>query len=351
MTKRCLYLVSSSSSKEYVSDCLEALALPRGTIHHFRYLAVYLDDALRTSLPSAPGRLARSLVGIPIVVVYLYQEQTTIGDWQPAATQHGGPYVPLRCGRLVEAYLEGDVAHFYFEVTDYVRPAIGRSTSRKLLNKSVKFRVGRQKGAGPSFVHLSRDLRLGTKRSGDAVAFQKFVSDSYKPSEWRTRSLGSMPLDVTYAVVFVRVVGIYLERNNALVQLDPEPRNLIGNPIAEYKLETGETYHLQIATRLGTRLAAEFPGQGNAMLRLGYDHSLLKAAGTTELRISSNYDLEYWSFVPMARAAQRSMLTISCDDHQVADRDNCVRRELICPVMSIPVSIVPRRATSPTVHA
>lgn len=340
MTKRCLYLVSSSSSKEYVSDCLEALALPRGTIHHFRYLVRYIDEGLRTALRSAPGRLPSALRNAPVVVVYLYQEQTTIGAWKAAPTQDEGSYLPLRCGCLVEAYLEGDVAHFYFEVTDYVKPAISRSTARRLLSKRIKFRVAPKKGASESFAHLSKDLRLGAPRSRDALAFQHFVSHSYKPGEWRTRSLGSVPLDVTYAIVFVRVGGIFRERGNALLPLKPVFRALIGNPVAEYQLEPGVTYHLKIVTRMGTRLAAELPGQGNAMLRLIFDSSLFRPAGATAFRISSNYDLQYWSFVPMAHSNQRSVLTIACEHEHLPDHDNFVRKELLCPEVLLPVSVL-----------
>jgi hypothetical protein len=341
MTTRCLYLVSSSSSKEYVADCLEALALPRGAIHHFRYRAIYLDNALRASLASRPGHLAQSLRDLPVVVVYVYQEQTTIGAWKPSVTRNGGPYVPLRCGRLEEAYLEGDVAHFYFEVTDYIRQTIAQSTARQLINTKIKFRVERRKGALVSYAHVAAPLQLGAKRSDDARAFQEFVSSAYRPSEWRTRSLGSMPLDVTYAVVFVRLAGLFLEKDNQLIPLQPELRPLVGDPVAEYKLKVGATYHLQVVTRLGTRLAAELPGQGNAILRLSFDTSLFKAAGATEFGISSHYDLQYWSFVPLPSAAQRSVLNIACEHERAAAQDNFVRRELICPALSIPVSIVP----------
>src|SRR5712691_10236209 len=106
MTSRCLYLVSSSSSREYVSGCLESLALPRGTIQHFRYLERYLDERLRKRLASTPGQLPQSLRNATVVVVYLYQEQTTIGAWKPAGPRHES-YLPLRCGRLVDAYFEG----------------------------------------------------------------------------------------------------------------------------------------------------------------------------------------------------------------------------------------------------
>src|SRR6266702_1246837 len=171
MTHRCLYLVSSSANREYVVDCLEALALPRGMIHHFRYLIRYLDDRLRKALPSMPGRLPAALQSLPVVVVYMYQEQTG-GVWRQAA----GSYLPLRCGRLIEAFLEGEVAHFYFEVTDYVRSTIRKVTPRVLLNRNIRFRTTGGKNFHTSYAHLAEDLSLGAPSTRDAISFQKFVA-------------------------------------------------------------------------------------------------------------------------------------------------------------------------------
>ena len=338
MTPRCLYLVSSSASREYVADCLEALALPRQAVHHFRYLITYIDDALRKTLRRVPGRLPRVLQNLPVVVVYLYQEQTG-GTWKPAATSSEGSYLPLRCGRLVEAFLEGEVAHFYFEVTDYVKPKVGNSTSRALLNQKIYFHINHRKKSDLSYAHVAEDLKLGAPAVRDAFAFQRFVASAYQPNEWRTRSLGNAPLDVTYDVVFLRVTGIFRERGNYLSSVRAVRRDLIGNPVSEYQLEVGATYHLQIATRLRARLPAELPGQGSAMLRLVFDPNVFRPAGPTSFRISSTYDLHYWSIVPTASQPQRAVLTIACDHNLPFDREYFVRKELICPEVSLLVSL------------
>jgi hypothetical protein len=338
MPRRCLYLVSSSASREYVADCLEALALPRGSVHHFRYLDRYVDERLRASLPDKPGGLPRNLREIPVVVTYLYQEQTG-GAWKPANTEsEEGSHLPLRCGRLIDAFIEGEIAHFYFELTDYIKPRHRQRSARSVLNERVRFRVAAGKGAAPSYAHLGQDLGMGAHRSNDALSFQKFVADAYKPSEWRTRSLGSAPLDVTYDVVFMRVAGLFLEREDRLVAVEPTARPLVGNPSAEYRLQVGATYHIQIATRLAARLPAEIPGQGSAKLRLAFDPALFRPAGTTGFRISSAYDLHYWSIVPIGSPNERSLLSIACD-HTVAADDNFVRKELLCPELALPVCI------------
>lgn len=345
MRPRCLYLVSSSASREYIADCLEALALPRQMIHHFRYLIPYIDESfhinnsLRTSLPSRPGRLPPVLQNLPVVVVYLYQEQTG-GAWKPAATSSEGNYLPLRCGRLIDAFLEGEVAHFYFELTDYVKPTVRKLSARALLNQKIHFRINARKNSNLSYAHMAKDLNLGAPARSDALAFQRFVANAYQPSEWRTRSLGSAPLDVTYDVVFLRIAGMFRERDNRLVPLTAVKRPLVGNPVSEYELELGSTYHIQVATRLRAPLPAELPGQGSAMLRLVFDPNVFRPAGPTGFRISSTYDLHYWSIVATGSQPQRTVLSIACDHNLPVDRKNFVRKELLYPEVSLSVSII-----------
>jgi hypothetical protein len=309
-------------------------------VHHFRYQVRYLDRRLRSSLPSVPGKLPSLLKDIAVVVVYLYQEQTA-GAWKPADSSDGaGAYLPLRCGRLIDAFLEGEIAHFYFELTNYVKPKSKRASARELLNQSIQFRVSANKKSDPSYAHLAEDLKLGAPPARDAIAFQKFVMDAYKPTEWRTRSMGSAPLDVTYDIVFLRVAGIFHEQGNRLVPLMAVNRPLIGNPVSEYRLEYGETYHIQVATHLAARLPAELPGQGNATLRLDYDPNVFLPAGPIGFRISSTYDLHYWSVVVVGIKQQRTALTIICDHSLPIDRENFVRKELLCPEIHLPVSII-----------
>jgi hypothetical protein len=309
-------------------------------VQHFRYLTRYIDQRLRTSLPTAPGGLPSSLKNLAVVVCYLYQEQTA-GAWKPAETlNEEGKYLPLRCGRLIDAFLEGGVTHFYFELTDYVKPKSQRMSARTLVSQSIQFRTTPNNKSEPSYAHLAKDLRLGAPAAKDALAFQKFVTDSYKPGEWRTRSLGSAPLDVTYDIVFLRVAGIFHERHDRLVPLTLVNRPLIGNPVAEYKLEQGATYHIQVATHLATRLPADLPGQGSATLRLDFDPNLFAAAGPTGFRISSTYDLHYLSIATVGTQQQRTVLRIVCDHNLPIDRENFVRKELLCPEVVLPVSII-----------
>jgi hypothetical protein len=265
----------------------------------------------------------------------MYQEQSG-GAWKP----RDGSYLPLRCGRLIDAFLEGEVAHFYFELTDYVRPNVRKMSARALVNQNIRFRTTADKNSSASYAHVAKDLSLGAPSTRDALAFQKFVDDAFRPTEWRTRSLGRAPLDVTYEIVFLRLGGIFRERDNHLVPLKPIRRPLIGNPFSEYELEIGATYHIQLATRLRARLPAELPGQGNAMLRLVFDPNVFRAAGSTGFHISSNYDLHYWPIVVVCSQEQRALITVACEYNIAIDRENFVRKELLCPQISLPVSIV-----------
>lgn len=343
MPKNCLYLVSSSASREYILDCVEALALPRGMILHFRYRFKYVDEQLRASLPPEGGKLPASLRNLPVVVVYLYQVQT-IGVWKPGDTMGpGGPYLPLRCGRLINAFKDGQIAHFFFELTSYVKPKYRRGSTRILLNQQVRFRASTGKKAPISYAHVARDLGFEGERVNDTKAFQSIVDEAYLPGEWRTRSLGSAPLDVTYDVIFLRIAGLFRERDKRLTEIAPIQRVVKGSAFAEYELEGDATYHMRLVTHLSARIPAALPGQGRAKLRLVFDPEYIKPIGPTSLRISSLYDLEYWSFMTKASPTPRSALTIACDHDLVVDRRDFVRSELLCPEVSLSISIIPAK--------
>lgn len=346
--RECVYLVSSSASREYVLDCVEALALPRGMVQHFRYRRKYLAKNLAGLLRQGPNRLCADLKDLPVVVVYLYQAQRG-GHWNPE--EKGDRYSPLRCGRLIDAFFDGEVAHFYFEVNDYVKPPDRRRpkrveqpvwAARKSLNDKIQFQSKEVKGKAIFYYAcLGPDLSLAATGLSDTSAFQRFVDDAYRRSEWRTRSSGSAPLDVTYDVVFVQVDGLFLERGHRLVRMVPSLTALQWNPFAEYKLDAGKIYHIKVVTHLFARFAAELPGQGNATLSLQFDPDIIKPAGPTSFRISSTYDLHYWPIVAACENDQRTTLKIACETSGSANgSESFVRKELLCPEICLPISIV-----------
>jgi hypothetical protein len=337
--------VSSSASREYVLGCVESLALPRGSIQHFRYLHPYIDEQLRDSLPKTEnGELPEALRNLPVVVVYVYQEQIS-GRWSAEQTKRpDGAYLPVRYGRLLHAFSEGEVAHFYFEIGDYIAAEKEGASARSVLNKTVSFLKGSSEDARRTFAHIGTDINLGCPKAEDASAFQKFVYKLYEPGEWRTRSLGSAPLDVTYDIVFARVAGIFQEVNGNFLELSPVPKSLLGSRYSEYELQTGATYHLKITTHLSSRTPAQLAGQGTAQLGLVYDPDVIKPIGLTSFQIASQYDLEYWSFSVDCHESRHSILTVKCNHEVAVDRENFVRREVLCPEIPLRISItVPPR--------
>jgi hypothetical protein len=289
-------------------------------------------------LPDEGGELPDALRDVPVVVVYLFQTQSA-GVWKPAETMGpGGPYLPLRCGRLVQAFKDGGIAHFFFELSGYVN-AEGNS-AREKLNSDVKFRVNASARERSSYAHISQELGFNSSKDQDTVSFQSIVDVGYLPGEWRTRSLGRVPLDVTYDIVFFRVTGFLREQNSSLTELIPSRRFVQGSVSAEYQLEPGATYHLRLVTHLASRLPALLPGEGRARLKLKSDRKVFTPLGPIGLRISSLYDLEYWSFVVETAQSGRCALRVVCEYEAPRNREDFVRRELLCPEISLPISIV-----------
>ena len=340
--KNCLYLVSSSSNREYVMDCVEALAVPRGIVQHFRYRLKYMDELLERLVPLEGDPLPSELQDLPVLVVYLYQTQTA-GTWKPGETMGpGGPYMPIRYGRLLQAFRDGDVAHFFFEASDYVIAQCEGRPTRELLNE-LRFKRTTAEDAKSSYAHLAPDLDIRASREADTLSFQTFVDKVYRSGEWRTRSLGSAPLDVTYDIVFYRVVELVCEGEGGLDPVIPVRRVVGASVSSEYILESGSTYHLRIATHLRGQTPAELPGHGNATLRLSFDPTLVRPMGLTSLRVSSYYDLEYWSFAVYATEDQRSVLRVVCEHERSVGRRHFLRNELLCPEISLPISVVRRK--------
>lgn len=325
----CLYFVSSSASREYIADCVEALAIPRGMLHHFRYKRRYIDEALSELLKPEPGVVSAELKDIPVLVVYLYQEQSG-GVWTPA--QNG--YIPIRYGRLVDCYLDGDVAHFYFEATDYVKADADGKAARERLNSEIGFK---RKDSKPSYAHWAKDLDLSADPSEDSAEFQHFV-DAYIPSEWRTRSSGSSPLDVTYDVIFVRIEGMFVEKDDRLHKVPISRHFTIGNPFSEYQLKSGTSYYVKVMTYFSNLMPAQLPGRGKARLCISFDRDIVKGEGRTSFTISSNYDLHYWAILPESQSNRRTVLTISCE-HSIVPAEDFLRREILCPEIALPILI------------
>lgn len=118
--QKCLYLMSSNASEEYILDTLETLALPSDAVHHFRYQLKWIDKNLKNKLRVKGEEKDSLFKNMHVIVSYLYQNynETDKEKWK------WNEIFPLRTGILMDAYKTGneddvDVAHFYFIIKNY----------------------------------------------------------------------------------------------------------------------------------------------------------------------------------------------------------------------------------------
>lgn len=334
----CLYLISSSSTREYVRDCLEVLALPDGGVQHFRYRVTHLDPAVAAVVPDKPGSLGPPYIGMSVVPVFLSVSRSPDGTWASM-----DKYVPLRFGMLLDAFRDGNIAHFFFQVGQYIEYEAepGLSPSKILSDDFKRYFAG--KHVQRYFGMIRPDCLSPAPQDRDAYAFQSFVENAYIPSEWRTVSSGESPMDVTYEAVFFRVAGVFEQKESGGdMSLSDVPLNLCkvpGAPYAEYVLNKGNVYRIKIATHHHESLSpTELPGRGDAELVLSFDADVFDALGPTSLVIASPYDLEHWALVPRVEGRQ-SALRINCRESRDGTSERYVRRELLSANVSIPIRI------------
>jgi hypothetical protein len=140
--------------------------------------------------------------------------------------------------------------------------------------------------------------------------------------------------------VSFRITGVFQEEDNQLKLISPI-RKLVGsNLYAVHQLESGGTYHLKVVVHLPYRSPAALPGQGQATLKLDFNSDLIKILGPTRLRITSFYDLEYWSFIVTTTEKQKTALNLTCEYDINVDRSEFQRTELLCPEISLPIAIL-----------
>lgn len=347
----CLYLISSSSTREYVRDCLEVLALPDGSVQHFRYRVNHLDPAVAAIIPDKPGSLGPPYIGMSVVPVFLSVSRSADGTWAS-----GNKYVPLRFGTLLDAFRDGNIAHFFFQVGRYIEYEAGPVSKPSEVISGDFIRYFADKHVERYFGLIRPDRLSPAPHNREAYAFQSFVENAYVPAEWRTVSSGESPMDITYAAIFFRVAGVFEQSESgddlSLSDVPSNLRKVPGAPYAEYVLNKGSVYRIKIATHHHESLSpAELPGQGDAELVLSFDADVFDALGPTSLVIASPYDLEHWALVPRVEGRQ-SALRISCRASRAEASERYVRRELLSANVSLPIRITPhgkRKGTSDAV--
>ncbi len=118
--KPTIFLLSSNAQAEYIQDIIEAIGLPKGSIHHFRYSVTYLHPILRDVIPLQGEKIPRFLKGAHVIAIYLNQTRRKSRDYLWNAM------LPVRLGLLKNCYKTGigdnATAHFFFELREGVLP-------------------------------------------------------------------------------------------------------------------------------------------------------------------------------------------------------------------------------------
>lgn len=266
-----LYLISSNASEEYILDVLETLALPHGSVQHFRYQARWLNHALRTRLPKKGQALEQQLEDTKVVVCYLYQEKRD-NKWQWISL------TPIRIGTLKAAYLTGDsdkdVAHFYFAVEQYVIPG-----SEELKRSIMQAAQGKSGNNYYGFLGQSFNTSNIAPREASKSAFHR-ICDSLNLEQFT-----SPDKQTKYFPVFCHVDGVIDSKNTILTaKFDRPSRKTF------YELREGSRYTFQFSTY--------FPEQPpNFSVKLLSDEKVFSTPSEYELKVASRYDEEAWTLI------------------------------------------------------
>ena len=134
--KACLHLFTSTIRSLYISDALDVLASPVGTIMRFRYEETYVSEAARGRWKKRDG-----LVGEPVLVHFAIQHP---------AEYHLPSYIPLREATVVGNFVEGR--------TYVVNFTLGRLRLAKAARKTVDS-ANANRDLGKPIVDYSNALR------------------------------------------------------------------------------------------------------------------------------------------------------------------------------------------------
>lgn len=313
--ERWVYLFSSNATLEYLRDVVETLAVPRGFVQHYRYRMKLLDRELRELLPLRGNSLPVALLDRHVVASYLYQEQQATG-WRWETTY------PIRCGKLVQAYKTGehdaDVAHFYFEVSDYYHYKDGESKGPGILKDELARAIGT--GAwGRAYAVLGRPFEIKESSSaGDESAFRSFVY-ALDPKHIGLTKDGKF---TQYYPVFYRIRRLASSKRRCSVGWTPWWLHCVESletvrPV--YDHEVGEAYYSLNET---ARYVFDFSYQltsaampvDESALTLTCDERFFSTPQQHRLGVASRYDEKAWLLMPrVVEHALWSTLTLKTE--------------------------------------
>jgi len=284
--QRIICLLSSNSTERYLVDILTILAMPPGSVYHFRYELKWLDKELRDVLTKDPEQLK----GTPVVIAYLYKA----GSQEGSPSERWERIYPVRLGVLKEAFSTGledeDVALFYFEVDKFIEPEQKTSNDPAChCNDFTKKIVGIiEEKSRPNddntldlyavLVNAWKDIGLEGKQIGPSGFFR--VCESIEAGHIALVS------GQKYENVYFYLHGITDENGKTINQKYNE--NLRKS---YYELTEGESYSLTLFVYSPHKVL-------DSKVEIKYDEKFFSSPSTYALNVLSRYDEESFLMVP-----------------------------------------------------
>lgn len=327
----CLYLFSSNTRRLYRQDVINALAVPRGFIMHFRYEKKYVASKLWESISYEPDVTRNMLKGTSVVVTYVHQE--AIGGKQEEMRVLG--LFPLRLGKVIDIDTDGDTIHVYFTLDEYFAYAEPESESTKIYVQALDEVLGESK---PPAVYVA---------TGGSYPIEAPPEATSAPFQSVVRAISGHGLRVD-RTLFVRILG--LRQVTGKLDLDELPLIDLNNEElvyrSVYKIAAG--LHLILDTSMYLTQPPSVEMEASA-IKLGLDENIFTPAGEITALIASRYDRrifhlfvksftrDMWTAISVGVRQKQSGSTI--DTHQAVSDDEPV----LGPDLIIPVQIRYRR--------
>lgn len=283
--QKCLYLMSSNASEEYILDTLETLALPSDAVHHFRYQLKWIDKNLKNEL-RIKGEEKNSLFeDMQVIVSYLYQSynenKTDKEKWK------WNEIFPLRTGILMDAYKTGneddvDVAHFYFKIKNYFY--YKNQDFTEIMKKNAEQNFGKDYAFlnfhfYEKYVANKKDNKSALHKICQSNIFEKFITAK--------DNVEHHPL--SYFIDNLKDA----DGNVVIPQYNPNCNKSF------YELEEGDCYYLNLATY--------YPKEPKKFrIELKFDKKIISIP-SNKLKIKSRYNEESFMFV--SSALEKDVLT------------------------------------------
>jgi hypothetical protein len=269
-----LYLFSSNTKTLYAVDVLRAIASPEGWTLHYRYESELVDPQLRAILVSSTTPSDKPTIINTSVVISFVHEEKDVSDptgYKPVAVY------PIRLGKLISAFMDGDVAHFYFAVYQSFKYEVTDIPASMLHTKALDEALGNNNPDHNIYAALGKPYSIAPARPEEEVAaFQSVVS---------AISGEGFEVDKT---VFARFNGIRkLDTKNLDQQTILTKRTIIPKQSGYVFSDTG-IYSLDISTFHVRKSNKTCPK--NAAFEINLDPTLFVPLGSTRIPITGPYD-------------------------------------------------------------